>query len=476
MTSNAPMSERELEILRLVAGGLTNQQIAYQLNISVNTVKVHLRNIFGKIGATSRTEATVYAIRTGLVNVGASAPTGAETGVEALAASETDAMELVTALDDERIAVEQTEQAEASTTPPIEARPTSQVQPISGETLQQPALRRGFVLPVVLGVLVIGILAMVLILNRPADVVQTPTAVPSPTSIQAQPQRWSELTVLPSMRTDFGVAVYDRQIYVIGGMNESGPLDLVERYDPASNTWTTLDAKPTPATRIQAAMIGGVLYVPGGESAQGQILSVLEAYDPRSKAWRTLASLPQPVSRYGLAAYEGRLYLFGGWDGSTFRDDVWIYDPGRNEWTSGARMPTARRDAGAALLEDRIYVVGGTNSGGALPIVERYNPSAGAGGSWENVTPLPRPIAEPTAAGVVNFLIVFGAAGTAEQFQLTENVWISLALPPDDQPPQRVLPLGTTIIVFGGSAADQPVQVRQYQAIYTTFLPGAISP
>src|SRR5215213_8396090 len=63
------ISEREREILRLVATGATNQQIAHQLNISINTVKVHLRNIFGKIGVASRTEATVYAVRSGLVQI-----------------------------------------------------------------------------------------------------------------------------------------------------------------------------------------------------------------------------------------------------------------------------------------------------------------------------------------------------------------------------------------------------------------------
>ncbi len=68
-SESAQISERERDILRLVAMGATNQQIANQLNISINTVKVHLRNIFEKIGAASRTEATVYAIRQGLVQL-----------------------------------------------------------------------------------------------------------------------------------------------------------------------------------------------------------------------------------------------------------------------------------------------------------------------------------------------------------------------------------------------------------------------
>jgi DNA-binding CsgD family transcriptional regulator len=62
------ISEREKEILQLVAHGRSNRQIAAQLMISEHTVKVHLRNIFSKIGATSRTEAGMYAIRQGWVS------------------------------------------------------------------------------------------------------------------------------------------------------------------------------------------------------------------------------------------------------------------------------------------------------------------------------------------------------------------------------------------------------------------------
>lgn len=63
------LTEREKEVLRLIAQGHTNKQIAQQLTIAEKTVRTHVSNILGKLGVQSRTQATLYAIRTGLVSL-----------------------------------------------------------------------------------------------------------------------------------------------------------------------------------------------------------------------------------------------------------------------------------------------------------------------------------------------------------------------------------------------------------------------
>lgn len=67
-----PLTDREMEVLRLVATGASNKEIARHLSISVRTVQVHLGNIYGKLGVRSRTEAALYAIRRGWASVDAS--------------------------------------------------------------------------------------------------------------------------------------------------------------------------------------------------------------------------------------------------------------------------------------------------------------------------------------------------------------------------------------------------------------------
>ena len=62
------LTDRELEVLRLVARGMSNKEIAAELVIAENTVKNHVRNILEKLQLRSRTEAAMYAVREKLVD------------------------------------------------------------------------------------------------------------------------------------------------------------------------------------------------------------------------------------------------------------------------------------------------------------------------------------------------------------------------------------------------------------------------
>src|ERR671910_80468 len=63
------LTERELDVLKLVAKGLSNREISEELFISENTVKNHVRNILEKLHLHSRMEAVVYAMREKLLDI-----------------------------------------------------------------------------------------------------------------------------------------------------------------------------------------------------------------------------------------------------------------------------------------------------------------------------------------------------------------------------------------------------------------------
>ena len=63
----AALTSRELDVLRLVAQGLGNKEIAAELDLSAHTVKYHLASVLAKLGVRSRTEAVSRGIRTGLL-------------------------------------------------------------------------------------------------------------------------------------------------------------------------------------------------------------------------------------------------------------------------------------------------------------------------------------------------------------------------------------------------------------------------
>ncbi len=64
-----PLTEREVDVLRLIAQGLSNQEIAEKLVIGEGTVRTHVSNILSKLHLANRTQAALYALREGLASL-----------------------------------------------------------------------------------------------------------------------------------------------------------------------------------------------------------------------------------------------------------------------------------------------------------------------------------------------------------------------------------------------------------------------
>jgi DNA-binding CsgD family transcriptional regulator len=440
------LSEREREILYLVATGVSNKQIAQALNISTNTVKVHLRNIFGKIEVASRTEAAMFAVSAGLVDPSGEARFEGINGMRAGSRSEDAA---------------------------LPALPEPPAAPAGRRSWSPGVYLVGFVL--VLVIAIYGVLA----LRESVSAVPASASQAAPTP----PPRWQEGALVPTPRQGLAAVAYENLIYTIAGENEQGVTGALESYDPEKDSWTPLSPKPVPVTEVGAVVIGGKIYVPGGRTASGSLTDALDVYDPREDRWEKGPPLPASLSGYALAAFEGKLYLFGGWDGGSVQDTVYEFDPDEQEWSERASMRTARSFAGAAEANGKIYVFGGFDGKGPLAVNEIYQPdldhAQAASSAWTEGPPLPEPRYGMGVASVADIIHVFGGLGVEDE-----------PLPPLEYPPQTLtwqafenpldepwsmlglVPYGTQLYLVGGSLQGEPTgRNLVYQAIYVVSLP-----
>jgi DNA-binding CsgD family transcriptional regulator len=442
-----PLSDREIEVLKLVATGATNQQIARALVISPNTVKVHLRNIFEKLAVQSRTEATMEAVRRGLVTVPGSAAAVLAAGAE-----------------------------EAPLAPPVVVDvPVASRLPVAG-------WQKGYMLAVFLGILVAALMPV-------WWQVRSYGSAPTPFSDSGQPQvapaarldvaRWTAKASLPESRSRLALVADGQKLYAIGGETADGVTDEVVIYDPRNNGWLPGSRKPTPVSNVAAAYLNDRIYVPGGSTATGGVTNVTEVYDPKADTWEARASLPVPLAAYGLAALKGKLYLFGGWDGEAYRSETYVYDPATDAWTTATPMPSPRAFLAAGAVGEGIYVVGGYDGQRELDTVAFYEPAAeGAeGGPWSTRAPLNQPRGGLGLATIGSRVYAVGGGWGAplafnEQYDAKVDAWSRIAAPMVGQWRNLgVAALDNMLYAVGGWSGSYLANNEAYQALIRLLLP-----
>jgi DNA-binding CsgD family transcriptional regulator len=439
MTEDNELSEREREILSLVAKGASNKEIARTLFISTNTVKVHLRNIFAKIGASSRTEAAMYAISSGLIDL-PSDGNGDRISQSLTAASE---LSLV----------------------------------VKEQKGFSPYLRMPGLLVILLIVLTF-FAAFIVNYIRSSRI--TPIASANTPVITGE-TRWVSLSPLPTARKNLALVVIGDLIYAIGGETQTGVTGASEVYDISADTWTQVKDKPTPVSEIQAGVVGGKIFIPGGKLASGEVTNLLEVFDPEKGVWEVRAPLPVGLSGYGLATFEGKLYLFGGWDGYQVSASTFEYNPDLDGWRQLSSMPTARVFPGVGVSGGKLFVFGGFDGQSPLAVNEIYLPEREGGENlpWVEAEPLPEPRYAMAVASLADIIHVVG--GLSDQpgqlpsleFTASRGTWEKYDSPlPSPWSELGMTAAGTHLYLVGGNLNNTiSGNVLSYQAIYLVNLP-----
>jgi DNA-binding CsgD family transcriptional regulator/N-acetylneuraminic acid mutarotase len=423
MPESNDLSEREREILSLVAKGSSNKEIARDLHISTNTVKVHLRNIFTKFGVNSRTEAAMYAINTGIVEISGNGSTTSQ-----------------------------------------------QTEPQQSNRILLVGIGI-FILLLILGI--IGILAVRGTLDGNQAAANQP--------IFPEEQRWQDKAPMTEARKGLALAAYGGEIFAIAGETEQNITGLVERYDPNLDQWTRMESKPFPVTDVSAAVIGGKIYVPGGRTASGEVTDVLEIYSPIEDEWEKGAEIPTRLSAYAMVSYEGYLYLFGGWDGRQAVNSVYKYDQDSDYWRELTPMPTARAFPGVSIVEGKIFVIGGYDGEKALSTNERYIPDLEESkkSPWERGESLPNPRYAMGVASLADTIYVIGGESDRDEalgyieLSSQSSEWKDFGETFDTGWSHLgIVPVGTHFYLTGGELDGVLTnQNLAYQAIYLINLP-----
>lgn len=439
--SSIQLSKRELQVLEMVVTGASNQEIAHKLVISINTVKVHMRNIFEKLEVQSRTEATLKAIQEGLVAV----------------------------------------ENESDSKPEIETK-TFLLTPNPALTL--PRWQQIYLLLAALVALIIAIIPFIpqasspTIPDLPVRYLQ-PTP-PAPIQSNGNSGQWATHAAMPTGRAGLALVAHGGQIFAIGGVRGNNQATRsVEIFDPLTNSWKEGASKLVATANIGGAVIDNKIYVPGGCTNDGQAIDTMEIYDPVSDTWTKAPLMPGVRCGYGLTAFQDQLYLFGGWNGETFEDTIFVYSPQQDGWQllENTALPRPMGFMGAAVFDETIYLVGGYDGETELDTTYTFDPSTE---TWSEKAHLQekRGGLGLIAGGGSLFAIGGGwlhPLETSEKYNSTTDSWESFETPFKSQ--WRNLGLttidGKIYAVGGWDGTEEKYidSVVSHQFLYQIFLP-----
>lgn len=122
---------------------------------------------------------------------------------------------------------------------------------------------------------------------------------------------WQEVLPLSSPRAKVCAIADGSYLYAIGGSDSANQyLDIVDRFDPRSNTWNKLPSMHSRRASASGAAIKKKVFVFGGTQPEGVDGHACEMYDPDTKVWSAFASQIAPRITSAVS-FKGKIYVFG---------------------------------------------------------------------------------------------------------------------------------------------------------------------
>jgi len=123
---------------------------------------------------------------------------------------------------------------------------------------------------------------------------------------------WQARASLPSPRAQLGLQTIGTTVYAVGGYGGLVPqwVATVSAYDALTDQWSARQPMVNARAFAATAVADGALWVAGGENVE-RALDVLERYDPLTNTWRTVTASPRAFGRAGAATVNGRVFVPG---------------------------------------------------------------------------------------------------------------------------------------------------------------------
>jgi|GEM_PF-4619206 len=245
---------------------------------------------------------------------------------------------------------------------------------------------------------------------------------------------FNSLADMITARSGFAYANDGDYLYAIAGANYDLPNDRInniEKYDPATNSWSEFADGLIPRLYCRAEYIQSIdnIYIFGGLAGNSAIHSdTVEVVDVNTGNLTYLTADHILSSQSGSAVCNNKIYIFGGTQNTGYSNELYEFDPSGNNWTQLADMPESKETEGE-IVDGILYVFGGYN-GSVSNRIDAYNIQSD---EWSFIGYMPTGVSahHTTALGQyiwllgsysdLNFVAEFNTA-THEFTQLSNNM------------------------------------------------------